>query len=103
MRRRQQRLGKTAMATPAPVRPGPSLRLLAEGAGWRVTEVTCRAGPQDRAYQEQHDWTCIAAVLDGTFRYRTVGGHALMTPGSLLLGGAGTCFECGHEHGRGDR
>src|SRR2546430_5544229 len=27
----------------------------------------------------------------------------LMTPGSLLLGNAGQCFECGHEHGLGDR
>jgi len=26
-----------------------------------------------------------------------------MTPGSLLLGNAGQCFECGHEHGAGDR
>src|SRR5258706_4330301 len=26
-----------------------------------------------------------------------------MTPGSLMLGNAGQPFECGHEHGRGDR
>lgn len=26
-----------------------------------------------------------------------------MTPGSLLLGNAGDCFSCGHEHGTGDR
>jgi AraC-like DNA-binding protein len=26
-----------------------------------------------------------------------------MTPGSLLLGNAGHCFECGHEHAAGDR
>lgn len=26
-----------------------------------------------------------------------------MTPGSLLLGNARTCFECGHEHSSGDR
>jgi AraC-like DNA-binding protein len=26
-----------------------------------------------------------------------------MTPGSLLLGNAGDCFVCGHEHGKGDR
>ena len=26
-----------------------------------------------------------------------------MTPGSLLLGNAGDCFVCGHEHGTGDR
>jgi AraC-like DNA-binding protein len=26
-----------------------------------------------------------------------------MTPGSLMLGNRGECFECGHEHGEGDR
>src|SRR3989442_11691255 len=26
-----------------------------------------------------------------------------MTPGSFLLGNAGECFECGHEHAAGDR
>src|SRR5262245_64579983 len=26
-----------------------------------------------------------------------------MTPGSLMLGSPGQCFECGHEHGEGDR
>lgn len=26
-----------------------------------------------------------------------------MTPGSLLLGSAGQCYECGHQHGAGDR
>src|SRR5688572_16119853 len=26
-----------------------------------------------------------------------------MTPGSLMLGSPGECFECGHEHGEGDR
>src|SRR5215510_12746710 len=27
----------------------------------------------------------------------------MMTPRSLLLGSPGQCFECGHEHGVGDR
>jgi AraC-like DNA-binding protein len=27
----------------------------------------------------------------------------LLAPGSLVLGNHGTCFECGHEHGTGDR
>src|SRR6185295_5625889 len=30
-------------------------------------------------------------------------GGGLMIPGSLMLGNAGQCFECGHEHGQGDR
>jgi AraC family transcriptional regulator len=42
-------------------------------------------------------------VVSGTFQYRTSSGGELMTPGSLLLGNAGDCFTCGHEHGTGDR
>ena len=30
-------------------------------------------------------------------------GRTLLTPGSLLLGDAGGCFTCGHQHGEGDR
>jgi AraC-like DNA-binding protein len=41
--------------------------------------------------------------MSGTFQYRTSSGQAFMTPGSLLLGNAGDCFSCGHEHGTGDR
>lgn len=46
---------------------------------------------------------CIAVVTSGTFEYRAAQGASFMSPGSLLLGNAGTCFECGHAHGRGDR
>jgi AraC-like DNA-binding protein len=41
-------------------------------------------------------------VLEGTFQYRSAAGRELMTPGSLLLGNPGQCYECGHEHARGD-
>jgi AraC family transcriptional regulator len=79
-----------------------SARILAEGEGWRVQEVVCRAGPAERPFEEQHAWTSIAAVLAGVFTYRTHQGRAVMAPGGLLLGEAGRCFECGHEHGAGD-
>jgi len=46
---------------------------------------------------------CIALVISGTFQYRSDAGRECMTPGSLLLGNADQCFECGHEHGAGDR
>ena len=42
-------------------------------------------------------------MLAGSFEYRSPAGLALMTPGSLLLGNSGQCFECGHAHGEGDR
>jgi AraC-like DNA-binding protein len=42
-------------------------------------------------------------VVAGTFGYRCAAGDALLTPGALMLGNSGTCFECGHRHGAGDR
>ena len=76
---------------------------LAEGEGWTVADVVCTSGPQDRSFEEQHTNVSIAVVMAGSFQYRSTAGCDLMTPGSLLLGGLGQCFECRHEHGRGDR
>jgi AraC-like DNA-binding protein len=78
-------------------------RVLARGHGWRVADVTCTAGPRDRPFEERHSNVSIAIVAAGTFQYRCATGRELMTPGSLLLGAAGECYECGHEHGTGDR
>lgn len=78
-------------------------RTLARGDGWRVDEVVCRAGPDDAPYEERHDWVSIAAVMSGTFTYRSDRGRTLLAPGALLLGNAGACFQCGHEHAAGDR
>jgi AraC family transcriptional regulator len=83
-------------------RPPPA-RLLGKGDGWRVSDVVCAQGPQDRSFEEQHRDVTIAAVLHGSFFYRGESGRSLMYPGALLLGNAGTCFECGHDHGTGDR
>ena len=80
-----------------------SSRTLARGADWAAWEVNCTLGPQDRPFEERHEFTSIAAVLRGTFRYRSPQGSELLYPGSFLLGNAGECFECGHEHGVGDR
>lgn len=77
--------------------------VIAEGGAWRVRDVICHAGPRDRAFEEQHSKPSIAIVVAGTFQYRSHAGRELMTPGSLLLGNAGQSFECGHEHGIGDR
>jgi AraC-like DNA-binding protein len=78
-------------------------RLLASGPGWRVSDVVCSAGPGDPVIEERHDAVCIAAVTEGTFQYRTPSGSGVLAPGALLLGNHGECFECGHEHGTGDR
>src|SRR6202789_1908352 len=77
--------------------------LLASGPGWRADDVICTSGPNDRAFEEQHDGICIAAVTRGTFQYRSTQGSALLTPGALLLGRDRHCFQCGHDHGTGDR
>jgi AraC family transcriptional regulator len=65
--------------------------------------VLCTSGPDDRPFEERHGRYTLAIVLSGSFQYRSSGGGGLMTPGSLMLGNEGSCFECGHEHGEGDR
>ncbi|MBZ9745034.1 AraC family transcriptional regulator [Mesorhizobium sp. CO1-1-7] len=76
---------------------------LASGPGWDVADVICTASAGDRPFEEVHRDFCVAAVTSGTFRYRAQQGTAMLAPGSLLLGNSGTCYECGHEHGSGDR
>jgi AraC-like DNA-binding protein len=78
-------------------------RTIADGDGWSVADVVCTSGPQDRPFEEQHSHYSIAVVVAGSFEYRSPRGHALMTPGSLMLGNAGQCYECGHRHADGDR
>ena len=80
-----------------------SSRVLASGLGWSVSDFACRAGPHDPPFQEQHETACIAAVTEGSFQYRSTHGAAVLVPGAVLLGNPGYCFECGHEHGTGDR
>jgi len=79
------------------------IRILASGSGWRAADVICSAQPHDRPFEEQHEAICITAVTDGLFQYRGTQGTAVLAPGALLLGNAGHCFACGHEHSSGDR
>jgi AraC family transcriptional regulator len=78
-------------------------RILARGDGWTVADVVCTSGPEDRSFEEQHTHYAIAIVVAGTFQYRSSLGGGVMTPGGLMLGNPGQCYECGHQHGRGDR
>jgi AraC-like DNA-binding protein len=84
-------------------RGGMTTRTLAEGAGWDVADLLCTFGPRDRPFEERHAGVCIAMVVAGSFDYRAAPGRELLTPGALLLGNTGECFECGHRHGAGDR
>lgn len=96
---RGARLGKIATLGIMSIRS----RELACGPGWRVHDVACTAGPRDRPFEEQHLGYAIAIVTAGSFGYRSTAGRSLLSPGALLLGGPGQCFECGHEHATGDR
>jgi len=80
-----------------------SARWTAAGDGWMVQDLICRAGPEDRSFEERHHSVAIAMVMGGTFQYRSSIGRAVLTPGAIMLGAPGVCFECGHEHGVGDR
>lgn len=82
---------------------GTTARVLARGTGWAVADVVCTAGPGDASFEEQHDHYAIAIVLAGTFQYQSTVGRAVLTPGSVMLGNHGQCYECGHEHAEGDR
>ena len=79
------------------------VQTLASGPGWWLRDVLCTAGPHDPRFEERHASVCIAAVTEGTFQYRSARGAALLAPGAVLLGNHGHCFECGHDHGVGDR
>ena len=82
---------------------GLATRTLAAGDGWAVEDVVCTYRPSDASFEEQHARYRVALVGAGTFNCRGPHGRELLTPGSLLLGNAGESFECGHEHGTGDR
>lgn len=81
----------------------PLARVLAKGKDWSLSEYICSAGPEDRPFEEQHRQVTIAAVIEGSFVYRADNGTSLLHPGGFLLGNPGRCYECGHDHSRGDR
>jgi len=86
--------GEAGRATP---------RTIAAGDGWSVADVICTSGPQDRSFEERHTAYAIAMVVSGSFQYRSALGGGLMAPGALMLGNPSLAYECGHEHGEGDR
>ncbi len=94
---------KQRLPTPAVTHSPPHLRPIAQQRQWSLTEYVCTAGPHDRPFEERHDRVSMALVTSGTFRYRTDTGEGTLYPGAFLLGNAGACYECGHEHSHGDR
>jgi AraC-like DNA-binding protein len=78
-------------------------RVIAGGDRWRVVDIVCTYGPGDRPFEERFLATSISLVLSGSFVYRTPRGINLLSAGALMLGNAGTQYECSHQHGKGDR
>jgi AraC-like DNA-binding protein len=81
----------------------PIPRPLHQRREWSVSEYLCTAGPDDRPFEERHEQVSIAAVIDGTFTYRSDAGAAVMHPGAFLFGNPASCYMCGHDHSTGDR
>ncbi len=100
MTKKAQPIGRIAAHAPE---AGPRMRPIAGGRDWNLAEYVCDAGPGDRSFEERHGAFTVAAVVEGSFRYKTDTGMSLMYPGAWLLGNHGACFECGHDHSRGDR
>jgi AraC family transcriptional regulator len=77
--------------------------MISRGDDWSIAEYPCNAGPHDHSFEETHKQFTIAAVVEGSFNYRTETGKALLYPGAIMLGNFGKCFECSHDHSVGDR
>ncbi len=91
-------------ATAGEAKPSePTVRRIAGGEAWSVSEIVCAAGPDDRPYAERHRGFSVSAVFAGVFTYRGERGASLLYPGGILLGNSGACYECGHRHSVGDR
>jgi hypothetical protein len=80
----------------------PIVRQLADGEGWTLNDYVCRSGPGAAAFEERHESVSISSVIAGSFTYASDNGRALLHSGAILLGNAGACYACGHEHSAGD-
>ena len=92
---RRRRTGRKAGTTAS--------RIARARRGWSVADVICTSGPRDRPFEERHAQHSIAVVLAAVSSTSTTTGGGVLTPGAVMLGNPGQCFECGHAHGEGDR
>jgi hypothetical protein len=84
------------------VLPSRGVRLPA-GSGWCVSDIGYAAGEEGRPLRDRHGAMSITAIAAGSFCYRSTHGNALLAPGALLLGNAGSAYECSFERSPGDR
>ena len=57
-------------------------RMLAQGQGWQVSDATFRATSAGARFESRHDGVAIAAVMAGSFRYRSTRGSVTLMPGA---------------------
>jgi AraC family transcriptional regulator len=96
----------TRSATPMPERglsPALTRRAISAGPGWSVNDVAYTAGDENRPLRDQHGLVSIVVIAAGSFRYRSTHGSVMLAPGALLLGNAGSTYECTFAHSPGDR
>src|SRR5262249_34855488 len=62
--------------------------------GITFSEVSCDAGPEVAPFEEMHPHASIAFVTHGGFGYRSSAGSAVLGPGAVLLGNAGSAYTC---------
>ena len=78
-------------------------RMLAQGQGWHVYDLTFLATSARSRFESRHDGITVAAVTAGSFSYRSTRGCVTLMPGALLLGNDRDEFECSYEKSWGDR
>jgi AraC family transcriptional regulator len=91
------------MSAPRPAHSqiGRHYRTVRRGSGLRLLRCQCHAGVHDRPTDEEHQAFSVTLVERGTFSYRTRAGHALLSPGWLMLGNDGAGYVCSHEQSDG--
>jgi len=80
-----------------------SVRPLASAPGYRVSDMHCWMGPNDRARESQFPAFRVAAIISGSFGIRSPLGNGVAVAGSLLMGNACECYLCRHDTVGGDR
>ena len=76
---------------------------MAAGEGWRVADVVCTCGPNDRPFEERQLRGIHLAGAVGHVRVPQRAWGLAALAGSLMLVNPGQTFECSHAHGEGDR
>src|SRR4051794_26345882 len=82
--------------------PAPALQPLGRAGGVRVDAYQCTAAKGDRPQADQFLRPSISFVRSGVFGFREARRTQVLTPGFVLLGNPGRCYEVSHEHGGGD-